>query len=98
MKQNDAVRAMLKVTGRTQEYLGSQLDPVLSQSSVGNMLTRNNMTVNRLWEICNILGYEIVLRPAKKGAANKDNTFVIDAQTKAERSEHLQATRYHKEA
>ena len=89
MKQADAVKAMIKEAHRTQEYVGSQMNPPMRQTSVARFVNNGNMTVNRLWEVCEILGYEIVLRPKRKGSANATNTFVLDGETKAERAEKL---------
>ena len=86
MKQTEAVKAMIKEAHRTQEYLGSQMEPPMKQPSVQRFINNGNMTVNRLWEVCEILGYEIVLRPKRKGSATAANTFVLEGETKAERA------------
>lgn len=89
MKQSEAVNAMIRKSNRTQEYVGQHMNPQLSQGAIARILNNGNMTVNRLWEICEVLGYEIVVRPSKKGAANSDNTFKIDGETKADRAKKL---------
>lgn len=91
MKQSEAVNAMIKECKRTQEYVGQQMNPPMKQSAVARFLNNGNMTVNRLWEICEILGYEVVIRPKKKGAANSENTFRIDGESKADRAKKLNA-------
>ena len=91
MKQSEAVNAMIRECKRTQEYVGQQMNPPMKQSAVARFLSNGNMTVNRLWEICEILGYEVVIRPKKKGAATQENTFRIDGETKADRSAKINA-------
>lgn len=89
MTQKDAVKAMIKEMHMTQDMLGAKMNPPMKQSSVQRFINNGNMTVNRLWEVCEALGYEIVLRPKRKGAANANNTFTIEGETKTERAEKL---------
>lgn len=48
-----------------------------SPASIGNVSTRCDLKVSFLIEICNFLGYEIVIRPTR-GENKAGRTFVID--------------------
>lgn len=87
MKQSEAINAIIKASFRTQEYVGARMNPPMKQSAVARVLNNGNMTVNRLWEMCEILGYEIVLQP--KGNKPKPGQVIVDGETKADRAKKL---------
>lgn len=87
MKQSEAINTIIKANFRTQEYVGARMDPQLSQGAFARMLNNGNVTVNRLWEICEILGYEIVLQP--KGTKAQRGQVIVDGETKADRAKKL---------
>lgn len=84
MKLNDAIRAMLKAILSNQVELGEKLG--MSAPALNRCINNNNVTVNRLWEMCDACGYEVVIRPKNKRMQNKDNTFTIEGETKADRA------------
>ena len=93
MKQSEIVNTIIKKSLRTQAEVGQHMNPQLNQVAFARMLNNGNMTVNRLWEICQVLGYEIVIRPTKVKAQTPDNTYVVDGETKADRAAKLNARR-----
>lgn len=86
MKQSEIVNTIIRKSLRTQEDVGKRMNPQLSQGAFARMLNNGNMTVNRLWEICEVLGYEIIVRPANTKAQTPDNTYRVDGETKADRA------------
>ena len=91
MKQSEIVNTIIKKSLRTQAEVGQRMNPQLSQVAFARMLNNGNMTVNRLWEICEVLGYEIVIRPVKAKAQTPENTYKVDGETKADRAKKLNA-------
>ena len=91
MKQSEIVNTIIKKSLRTQAEVGQRMSPQLSQVAFARMLNNGNMTVNRLWEICEVLGYEIVVRPANAKVRTADNTYKVDGETKADRAKKLNA-------
>lgn len=47
-----------------------------SPGAIGNKTMRNNMKVSFLIEVCDLLGYEVVLRPTR-GENKADRTMVL---------------------
>lgn len=91
MKQSEIVKTLIRKSPYTQEDVGKRMNPQLSQVAFARMLNNGNMTVNRLWEICEVLGYEIVVRPSKKQNQTPDSTYRIDGESKADRSAKINA-------
>lgn len=90
MKQSEIVKSMIRNSPWTQEDVGKKMNPQLSQVAFARMLNNGNMTVNRLWEICEVLGYEIVVRPTKqKGGI----TYKVDGESKADRAVKINAAK-----
>ncbi|MFQ9922094.1 MAG: hypothetical protein ACLRVU_01200 [Beduini sp.] len=51
-----------------------------SPSSIGNVVIRNEMKAGMLIDICNELGYEIVIKP-KYGDNKAERTIILDEST-----------------
>ena len=67
-KFGDAIKGIMEAKDVSQADLASMLG-YKSQSGVAEMLNRpeSGTSTDKLIAICNILGYEVVLQPIKKG-------------------------------
>lgn len=84
MNQEELINAMLGT--KSQKYLGERMG--MSLAAINRSIKNGNMTVNRLWEICEALGYEIVVQPTKRGK-RPDGQIVFSGETKQERAKKL---------
>ena len=91
MTQSEIVRSMIDNSPWTQEGVGKKMNPQLSQQAFARMLNNGNMTVNRLWEICEILGYEIVVKPMRQKGPMSGVAYKVDGESKADRAKKLNA-------
>ena len=66
MKRKDAIKAVMKDVGITQEVLAESLG-YASQNSVASAIGRN-ISMDKFEEIMNALGFEIVIRRKRKGS------------------------------
>lgn len=89
MKQAELVNTIIKRSLRTQADVGSQMEPKMSQVAMARCINNGNMTINRLWEICEILGYEIVVQP--KRGNTKEYALRLEGETKADRKKAIEA-------
>ena len=93
MTQSEIVKSMIRNSPWTQEDVGKKMNPQLSQVAFARMLNNGNMTVNRLWEICEVLGYEIVVRPMRQKGPMYGITYKVDGESKADRAVKLNAAK-----
>ena len=75
MKLNDAIKEIIKMSNKSQNEVGREIG--MQSGAFSTMMRRNNMQVKTLLSICNILGYEVVLRPAK-GTNKSERTVIIE--------------------
>lgn len=79
MKVNEYVKQLIKGSGFTQTTLAKALG-YNNQSSVAMRLSKNNsMTVDNLAEMLNVLGYDLVIQPKKRGR-KPDDQFIIETE------------------
>lgn len=66
MSVSQAIRMMLVEKKMSSKTLASLVG--ISPQSLSNTLGRTNMTINRLEELLEVLDYEIVLQPKRRGS------------------------------
>lgn len=71
----DAMNKMIKDNNHSQASLAKEMG-FKSNAAVGNKIMRNDMKVSFLLEMCDFLGYEIVLRPTR-GENKAERTMVL---------------------
>lgn len=77
MRVNEYVKQLIKASGFTQATLAKALG-YNNQSSVAMRLSKSNsMTVDNLAEMLNLLGYDLVIQPKKRGR-KADDQFIIE--------------------
>ena len=64
---NKAIKKIMKEKGMTQEHMAKLLGNPTGQRYVGNILRGENMNMNIVIAFCNLLDYEVVLKPQKRG-------------------------------
>ncbi len=77
MKSNDIVKAVMKETGTTQLMLAQELG-FTSQSTVSGLINRTRMSVDKLVELVNTMGYEVIVR--KKGEGLAEGEYEVTEQ------------------
>lgn len=89
MKQEELIKRMLMDAGnRSQSEIGALMRTPLKQAAINRSIKNGNMTINRLWEICEVVGYEIVVQPKTKGK-RPDKQLVFTGETKSDRAKTL---------
>ncbi len=76
MTQRDAIELLLKQEGKTKGWLADKLG--VKQNAISQMLKRGNITVDTLYQICEILEYEITIQPNRKPGARPSKQIVIE--------------------
>ena len=84
MNQEELIDAMLD--GRSQKYLSERMG--MSLAAINRSIKNGNMTINRLWEICEALGYEIVVQKTKRGKRT-EGQIVFNGESKKDRAKKL---------
>lgn len=76
MIQRDAIELLLKQEGKTKGWLADKLG--VKQNAISQMLKRGNITVDTLYQICEVLEYEITIQPSRKPGARPNKQIVIE--------------------
>lgn len=76
MIQRDAIELLLKQEGKTKGWLADKLE--VKQNAISQMLKRGNITVDTLYQICEVLEYEITIQPNRKPGARPSKQIVIE--------------------
>ena len=69
MTQKEAIEALLKQEGKTKG---------VKQNAISQMLKRGNITVDTLYQICEILEYEITIQPKRRVGARPNKQIEIE--------------------
>lgn len=77
----EVIKAMLKEKGETQSSIAEKMG-YGKATAVNNMLSRGNMTVDTILEMCEIMGYEITVQPKRIKGARPSGQMVIDEESK----------------
>lgn len=82
MIQRDAIELLLKQEGKTKGWLADKLG--VKQNAISQMLKRGNITVDTLYQICEVLEYEITIQPVRKPGARPSKQIVIEGKKRWE--------------
>ena len=84
MKQRDAIETLLKQTNRNKSWLAEKLG--VRQTAISQMLKRGNITVDTLYQICELDGieYEITIQPKRGPGARPKGQIVIEGRKRSE--------------
>ena len=77
MYQKDAILTLLKENKKNQVWLSEKMG-YSHPSGVGQMLQRGNITVDTLFQICELLDYEITIQPKRRAGARPHGQIVIE--------------------
>ena len=66
MKLGSAIKIAMKNTNTTQKQMAERLGEK-TQSVISQRLLHDNMSINLALEMLDVLGYEIVVQPKKRG-------------------------------
>lgn len=72
-----AIKAMLWRNGKTQKWLSNEMG-YNTISGIGNIIVRKNVTLDVLCEICNILGYEIILKRTDGDGSDEYDEILLE--------------------
>ena len=75
MTIRETIKALLKYKKITQTALAEKMG-YASQSGIGQILQRGNMTVETLIKICDLLDYEVTIQP-KRAGRRPEGQFII---------------------
>ena len=75
MMLRDVINKMIKDNSHSHASLAKAMG-YKSSASISNVTSRNDMKVSFLLEMCDSLGYEIVLRPTR-GENKSERTMVV---------------------
>lgn len=76
MKANEIVKSLIKQSDFTQTTLAKAMG-YNNQSSIANRLNKNDMGVSLLAKMLDVLGYDLVIQPKKRGRKAEDQ-FIIE--------------------
>lgn len=76
MTQKEAIEALLKQEDKTKGWLADKLG--VKQNAISQMLKRGNITVDTLYQICEILEYEITIQPKRRVGARPNKQIEIE--------------------
>ena len=76
MTQKEAIEALLKQEGKTKGWLADKLGG--KQNAISQMIKRGNITVDTLYQICEILEYEITIQPKRRVGARPNKQIEIE--------------------
>lgn len=75
MNANEIIKDLIKRSDFTQTTLAKAMG-YSNQSSIANRLNKNDMGVSLLVKMLDILGYDLVIQPKKRGRKAEDQLFV----------------------
>ena len=76
MTQRDAIETLLRQEGKSKGWLADKLG--VKQNAISQMLKRGNITVDTLYQICEIFEYEITIQPNRKPGSRPSKQIVIE--------------------
>lgn len=76
MNIQKAITKLIKDNKTTQGELANRLG-LKSQASIANIISRGDCKVSALYNMCNELGYDVVLKP-RHGDGKAERTITID--------------------
>lgn len=77
MKQRDAINQILKDNGKSKGWLAEKMG-YRGVNAISQMLKRGNVTVDTLYQICQLLDYEITIQPQRKPGARPVGQILIE--------------------
>ena len=82
MTQRDAIVALLNQAGKSKRWLADKLG--VKQNAISQMLKRGNITVDTLYQICEVLEYEITIQPKRRVGARPNKQIEIEGKKRWE--------------
>lgn len=75
MNANEIIKELIKRSDFTQTTLARAMG-YSTQSGIASRLNKNDMGVSLLVKMLDILGYDLVIQPKKRGRKSEDQFFV----------------------
>lgn len=82
MKFKEAIVTMLKDNNKSQRWLAEKMG--ITAPGVGQMLSRENATLNSLIKVCEILDYEVTIQPKRRTGARPQGQIVLESRKETE--------------
>lgn len=83
MTQKEAIEQLLTYKGTTKSDLAKKMG-YSKPTAISNMLARGNMTVDTLYQICELFNYEITIQPKGKPGSKPAGQIKIEGKERAE--------------
>lgn len=83
MTQTEAIETLLKDNNKRKTWLAEGLD--VGQTAISQMLSRGNITVDTLYQICELLEYEITIQPKRRQGNRPKGQIVIEGKKRAKK-------------
>lgn len=84
MDTTSAIKALIKDNGKSQVWLAEKMG-YTHQSAIHNILMRGNLTVDTLYDICELFEYEVTIQPKRRAGARPAGQIVLTGSTKEQR-------------
>ena len=76
MKQADAIEQLLRDNNKNKVWLSEGMG--IRSNAVSNMLRRGNVTVDTLYQICELLDYEITIQPKRRAGSRPNGQIIVE--------------------
>jgi DNA-binding Xre family transcriptional regulator len=76
MKQTEVIEQILKDNNKNKSWLSDKMG--IGQTAVSNMLRRGNVTVDTLFQICELFDYEITIQPKRRAGSRPNGQIVVE--------------------
>lgn len=77
MKQREAIEQLLQDNNRNKAWLSDKMG-YARPNAISQMLMRGNVTVDTLFQICELLDYEITIQPKRRAGSRPNGQIVIE--------------------
>lgn len=77
----EAIKILLKDNNKTQTWLSDRMG-YNKPTAIANMLSRGNLTLDTLFTICEILGYEVTIQPKHRTGPRPRGQIVLEGELK----------------
>ncbi len=76
MKQAEAIEQLLRDNNKNKVWLSEKMG--IGSNAVSNMLRRGNVTVDTLYQICEVLEYEITIQPKRRAGSRPNGQIIVE--------------------
>lgn len=77
MNQTEAIEQLLKDNNKNKIWLSEKMGYARS-NAISQMLKRGNVTVDTLYQICELLDYEVTIQPKRRAGSRPNGQIAIE--------------------